>query len=577
MTYNELAEKCKDKTLIYFCIFHNKGYIELLQILLSSLILRSNLEHIDILVLTSSDFKGDIEHVSKQLNIHIDTYILEFSKLHEALCSRIYIFKYPLITLYKQVLYLDTDIIIQGDINTLVNCNLEEKLYAFREGNIGHPYWGGEFFDFSRAGLTREQSGFNSGVLFFKPIECIKDTFLKVKEHLDRIITSNSKLPDCPDQSILNYYFIKDNLYNITLLDSSVKIYSKDADINKINDANCICHFTWPIGNTENKKKRMVQFYCNFLDSLTPVSINMNSILGLRYSWGSNGYIQMEKEYLLTTWAAGSYKWIDSHLAVLTWNGYRHILRFNSSYTNFISLRISDLDTVRGNLDFIKDKCIVNRNVVIILTMTVTVGKKDTLVQVNPRDRIDTYLKSIRSWLNKTELKIVVVENSGYEFKELSRELEIYKDRFELVVYDENTLNESAHLKNDTDKGISELFSINYAKKHSRLIKNSLFIIKITGRYFIEGLDSYLSNYNLGIYDVLCQNNITLYPRCEMVGCHTKHFDTVFSLNLNTTVFKMVEIHYRDRLLQFNNILECKRFTIEPTQGGGRNILFTDI
>ena len=62
-----------------------------------------------------------------------------------------------------------------------------------------------------------------------------------------------------------------------------------------------------------------------------------------------------------------------------------------------------------------------------------------------------------------------------------------------------------------------------------------------------------------------------------MVGCHMKHFDTIFSLNLNNTVWKMVEIHYRDRILQFKNILECKRFTIEPTQGGGRNIMFADI
>ena len=577
MTYNELVERCKDKTLIYFCIFHNKGYIELLQLLLASLILRSNLEHIDILVLTSSDFKDDIENVSKQLNIQIDTYILEFSKLHEALCSRIYIFNYPLVTLYKQILYLDTDIIIQGDINRLLNSELEEKLYAFREGNISHPYWGGEFFDGSMQGL-KDQSGFNSGVLLFKPVKCIKDTFFKVKEHINTIIAKNHALPECPDQSILNYYFIKDNLYNITLMDTSVKIYSKNADIYEINTENSICHFTWPIGNTNNKKQRMMQYYSNFLNFLEKrESSEVNPIVGLRYCWGASGHIQLEKDRLLTTWAAGSYKWIDSHLAILTWAGYRHILRFNSSYTNFLSLRFSDLDTVRGNLDFIKDKRIVNSNVVIILTMTVNVGKKDTLVQINPKDRIATYLKSIRSWLTRTELKIVVVENSGYLFEELSEELEIYKERFELVLYDENTLDESAHLKNNTDKGISELFSINYAKTHSRLIKNSLFIIKITGRYFIEELDSYLSNYNLGIYDVVCQNNIKFFPRCEMVGCHRKHFDTVFSLNLNTTAFKMVEIHYRDRILQFDTILECKRFTIEPTQGGGRNILFTDI
>ena len=352
MTYNELVEQCKDKTLIYFCIFHNKGYIELLQLLLSSLILRSNLENIDLLVLTSSNFKEDIERVSKKLNIHIDTYILEFSKLHEALCSRIYIFNYPLVTLYKQILYLDTDIIIQGDINTLVNCDLEEKLYAFREGTIGHPYWGGEFFDFSSQGLHQEQSGFNSGVLLFKPVKSIKDNFLKVKEHIDTIVSSNSKLPDCPDQSLLNYYFIKNDMYNVNLMDSLVKIYSKGDDVNTIINGNCICHFTWPIGNTENKKQRMIAYFTNFLNKhTTQKTMNLEQLIGKQFHWSTHGLIRMENHGLLvTTWMNGSYQWMNPYIAILSWAGFTHIVKFNTSYSEFLSIRLNDLELIRGNL-----------------------------------------------------------------------------------------------------------------------------------------------------------------------------------------------------------------------------------
>ena len=52
-------------------------------------------------------------------------------------------------------------------------------------------------------------------------------------------------------------------------------------------------------------------------------------------------------------------------------------------------------------------------NICIILTSTVNVTKH-TAFQIDKHERINTYLKSIMSWLKNTDLNIVVVENSGY-------------------------------------------------------------------------------------------------------------------------------------------------------------------
>jgi hypothetical protein len=218
-----------------------------------------------------------------------------------------------------------------------------------------------------------------------------------------------------------------------------------------------------------------------------------------------------------------------------------------------------------------------NTDTTILLTSTVYVQKKEALYQVDPQERINIYIKSIRQWLYDTELKIVLVENSGYEFKELDEELKKYSGRFEIILFNEDTLEECEYLRGNADKGASELFSINYAYKNSRLLNNTEFIIKITGRYFIKELESYIQEYNLKMYDVLCQNNYELSPRCEMIGCNVKNFNVIFDLKMkkNPPVsFRCIEFEYRDRIFTYNNILICKKFKIEPTQRGGLNELY---
>ena len=116
----------------------------------------------------------------------------------------------------------------------------------------------------------------------------------------------------------------------------------------------------------------------------------------------------------------------------------------------------------------------------IILTSTVNVNyAKDYLFQIDPHNRIQTYLRSILQWLNKTNFKIILVENSGYKFDELNNEKQIYKDRFEVITFKENEVPEANYLKDNISKGSSEIFSIKYAFDHSKIIHSSNFIIKI--------------------------------------------------------------------------------------------------
>jgi len=199
--------------------------------------------------------------------------------------------------------------------------------------------------------------------------------------------------------------------------------------------------------------------------------------------------------------------------------------------------------------------------VVIILTTTVFVQNKCYLFQTNHGERIDCYCNSIKQWLN-CNLKIILVENSGYRFDEFKSEI---NERFEIISFNEQELPEANYLIGNNSKGASELFSINYAIKHSKIINNSDFIIKITGRYFIPEFEEYISKFNLNDYDGLCQNDVN---RCEIVGCNYNKRNILFDIN---NVHQHIEFTYTSRIQSLNKVIILRELKINPTQIGGLN------
>lgn len=211
-----------------------------------------------------------------------------------------------------------------------------------------------------------------------------------------------------------------------------------------------------------------------------------------------------------------------------------------------------------------------HRNQTIILTSTVNVTS-NTSFQVDKQERINTYLKSVRLWLQKTNFNIVFVENSGYNFEELKEEFDLYNYRLEFFTFIPPI---EPHLSNS--KGGLELQAIHHAFEQSMRARHSLFIVKVTGRFFIPEFEKYLLNYNLHEIKAFTQHNT---HRCEFVGCHILHFDYIF----NKTQLKSehsdsdphIENVYHYRFSKLNNVLHAKIFDIEPTQRGGLNEKYT--
>ena len=244
--------------LIYACVFHQESYIKLLKLLIQSINDKSNIsQDTHILVLTSNKFLPLIKECLSKFDLKIDYYILNLHTLFEAGCARLHIFNYDKIDLYENILYLDTDILIHGDINNIFNLDIsDDKLYAIEEGFIGSDLWGGPSF-FSFPPYDWNLSAFSSGVLYFKNSISMKELFANINSNINTYIyLNNNRVPACLDQPFIVYGAISENKYDNQLL----KPYSSLNPID-ISDDIVIYHFAGGPGYFSTKYKRMVSFW----------------------------------------------------------------------------------------------------------------------------------------------------------------------------------------------------------------------------------------------------------------------------------------------------------------------------
>ena len=129
-----------------------------------------------------------------------------------------------------------------------------------------------------------------------------------------------------------------------------------------------------------------------------------------------------------------------------------------------------------------------NARICILLTATIDPKGGVFMKRNDPEVRENDYVNSIKMWIENTTYSILFCENSGYE-----------SDKIEKIMRDCDN-NECEILQfagqgfpRELGKGYGELLIIKYALQYSQLIKNSDYIIKVTGRYFIKNIEKIAS------------------------------------------------------------------------------------
>jgi lipopolysaccharide biosynthesis glycosyltransferase len=153
--------------LVYMAVFHNRQYLELLKLLMASVKLFSGATtDIEFLVLTSPEFAPAVQEIAVLTGIPIRKKLFGFSSVFEASCARLHVFEYEDIERYEKILYLDTDMLVQGQLTTLFQENIEDRIYALPERSVTWEHFGGWFYDFKK--INKNTPGMNGGILLFR-------------------------------------------------------------------------------------------------------------------------------------------------------------------------------------------------------------------------------------------------------------------------------------------------------------------------------------------------------------------------------------------------------------------------
>jgi len=161
------------------------------------------------------------------------------------------------ISKYDKILYLDTDIIVKGDVNIVFDCLEDDVLYALEEGNLlddannRFDFYGGLTLFGNEAYNYEDKTAFSSGVLLFNNCETIKTLFDNIKKH----IVSDPHDFCCYDQPYIVYNSFKYNLYNNKVLKKFIIDNNYDVTSDKI-----IHHFSGGPGYFERKIDLMTIF-----------------------------------------------------------------------------------------------------------------------------------------------------------------------------------------------------------------------------------------------------------------------------------------------------------------------------
>lgn len=124
----------------------------------------------------------------------------------------------------------------------------------------------------------------------------------------------------------------------------------------------------------------------------------------------------------------------------------------------------------------------------ILLTATIYPKGVPFMKRTDPKVRENDYINSIKKWIENTTYSILFCENSNYNIDNIRNIIEkSEKNNVEILNFDGQSF------PRELGKGYGELLTIIYAVQHSRLIKDSNYVTKINGRYFIKNIKKILS------------------------------------------------------------------------------------
>jgi hypothetical protein len=247
--------KIGNKNLIYYTVYFDTGYVDLMQKSIESILHNSKI-NFEFLIITDHQTKKIIDNLSFSKDAKIDFLITKTPEDGwEASENKTKIFQYSKINNYKKILFLDCDIICVSDVSKIFDINIKNNtLYTARNENLTFQdhltiYHGFDFFNLSDIEEIKKnnQMPFNSGQFLF-------ENSIEMKMHFQNIknLLKNWSGEYFFEQCFMNYYFCKNNLTNSFDLNEKVLVSDILGDLTKKQNK-CLIHLIKPVLDAKAK------------------------------------------------------------------------------------------------------------------------------------------------------------------------------------------------------------------------------------------------------------------------------------------------------------------------------------
>lgn len=206
-----LSEKKQKPYLIYTLVtFDVTHYLAMFRLFVRSLVRFSRLDEIDLAIVCPPEVREAVLRLARREPGFPDVSFVEAAPspdLFHALLGKFDVVALPNVRRYQKVMYLDCDVLVQGDLQRLLD-RLDvapDVLYAPAEGDLEGEYWyldayrARELADLRRRGVR----SFNSGTMVFAPTTAMLAHFRRAK----RLALEYDGQRHFYDQSFFNYYF----------------------------------------------------------------------------------------------------------------------------------------------------------------------------------------------------------------------------------------------------------------------------------------------------------------------------------------------------------------------------------
>jgi len=238
---------------VFVCVFNQEKYVDMFLILLESLLLYGNMRtEIKLVVYTSTLFM----HKIKQSPLYDGSILFELNDTYnttaKACYARLDVFHLSSMKKYDKILYLDTDILVKENLQSVFAICQEEVLYVLEEGKLTDDdnHYGGKTLFNIEPNSDSDMTAFTTGILLFPNCETIQRLFETIQED----IRTRDYTFGCYDQPYIVYHAIRQELCKKIL--GSVAVNNHFS----VNSPKIIHHFPGYPGVYEEKLKKMETF-----------------------------------------------------------------------------------------------------------------------------------------------------------------------------------------------------------------------------------------------------------------------------------------------------------------------------